>query len=266
MINRLDMALGNGNRPYQYKVSIELPSAMASMMLDNTKVDALCKKVSVPDMQMEQVSMHIHGREVKVPFATNYSSETSIGFYLDDEFFMRHVLEFWMLSMDCYRTFNNPNYIGGLQPSPGVVDSLKNLGNSIINKLIDKGKSLLGSAISDVASYTGNETLKSGASMLDNFLNGISGSKLDAYKFGKILITPLNYNMNEICTYTLYNVYPINLSTINYANESIGTITEFDANFYYSHYTIESPTTLLGSLDKGAGALISKGTSWVNNL
>ena len=252
MINRLDYALGNGNRPYQYKVSIQPPLAMVSaLMIDSDKLDALCKRVQVPDMQMEQVPIHIHGREVKVPFSTTYSSESVIGFYVDDDFYMRHILEYWMLSLDCYKVLNDNSFIDDLVPT-NMLDKLKSLGTQVINKAVSELKAFALIEASILANNIGFDQTKA---YIDNYMEGFKREP-EKSKYGTVSITPLTYNGEDICTYVLYNVYPMNLGTMQYANDSVGAISEFDCTFYYSHYTIERGSSILGTAVGEAGSKI----------
>jgi hypothetical protein len=237
MINRLDLKLGNGARPYQYKVSITLPSIVSeTLKLDNRTVDTLCRRANVPDMMMEQFSLFVQGREVKMPFGTDSTHEISLSFYNDEDYYMRHVLEYWMLTIDAYRLYNKDlAFYSKLPPSEGLLDTI-----------IDKATNLAKSVATDLARDISGEIGKLGGDKLSTFINSVINelNKTNEPQFGTVAITPLTYNGMEICTYTLLNAYPINLSQIQFANDSVGSISEFDSMFYFTHYTIDKPTML----------------------
>ena len=267
-MNRLDLALGNGNRPYQYKVSITVPtiiigtaptSTVSSTLLsgltntlgltntgnlnvDQSTIDALCNKASVPSLSTEQVSMFVHGREVKVPFGTVSTHESTVSFYLDDSYYMRHLLEFWMLSRDCYYEFANKDFIDNdIKPTQGLMGAITSTVKSLFSSLV---QSLTTPASASSAAPT--------SAWYDSYYDKLKRVRNPAELYGSVSISPLDYQMTEICTYTLHNVYPVTIGDVHYANNSTGAISEFDTTFYYTHFTVSTASIV----DKITGNLL----------
>lgn len=71
-----------------------------------------------------------------------------------------------------------------------------------------------------------------------NFKGGMS-KYYDDYASCIIKIHQLNENGKKICTYTLYNAYPIQLSPMNLSWEETNTYQRFTATITYRHHIVE---------------------------
>lgn len=62
----------------------------------------------------------------------------------------------------------------------------------------------------------------------------------DSRYFGSAKVVQKNFeNTQDTAIYTLYNLFPISTSTIEYSAEAVGQVQEFTVTFAYSHYVLE---------------------------
>lgn len=279
ILSKLEGALGNGGRPYRYKISIT-PAGEASkgeLELLNT----LAKATTIPGVRIQPRNFMYKGHIIPIDGTKIYDNEWQCTFYLDDDYSTRLILEYWVSYIDAFMSGLSPEPAGkGLMDSligamtskvKGLVDSFFGASAPVVDSAITKSKSMIlvdlpqsfglnetkdmssgyevtrYSPSADVQPSTGAQDLVASARNLINELSNpddtTNTSKYSLY--GTIRISPLGYSgTNDICTYVLHNAFPVSLQAIQFDDSNLQGMSEFTATFAYSHYTIERHSSI----------------------
>lgn len=98
IIKELESALGNGARPYKYR--IEIKPANGADKGDNSLLNTLCKATSIPGVRLQPRNFFIKGHSVPVDGIKQYDTEWNCTFYLDGDYTTRLILEHWLAYID----------------------------------------------------------------------------------------------------------------------------------------------------------------------
>jgi hypothetical protein len=233
--NKLDNVLGNAARPFKYKVEISFPQKLnASNILETGTLDMLVKATQLPSTINNPVIFTADGHDYLLPGEMSYDRNWNATFYLDDSYYAKHLMEYWMLMINSYYSEYNETSVSkaGSATVPGM--------GILQNTAIELGSKAL-TAVTDTLFGSGNMA----SSFIKRVLKGIVNTN-DFY--GEVKISQLNYMNDIICTYTLKNAFPILVSNVQFNNENISGISEFDVSFAYSHYHYGTPTDIIGGL------------------
>lgn len=247
----LENVLGNGFRPFRYRLEIKMPSYVEydTGIFSNNIANTLVKATTLPGVRMQQRNFTTKGgHTVPIVGTKVFDQEWNATFYLDDKFQLRIAFEQWIGILDSFGS-------GIPRKKTSLMDSLKkSLGDALVGS-----DGIFGGARETVAKADPATTL--GDVPIGDYIPKISYGTM--YKpsdektnmYGEIKITPLDINdETEIYTYTLHNVHPIYLQSITLDDTMTANIGEFTCSFAFSHYSIESSKSLL---DVVGGAVIS---------
>ena len=230
----LDYLLGNVQRPFKYSVEIKLPPDLVKIVgtLFNQVLDAVCKEISTPQMELSTVEIGIDGRMVSLPTYTKVNNQTSINIYLDEKHTVKHAMEFWLASFDpsVFSNLEAPAFAGS--SASGLLGRLANTAvNGITNTLGNK----LGGVVKNALGLTGST----------------SGEITDLT--GEIVLRCLNYNGIEVCSYTFKNVVPLSVGPAVFSDENIGDVSTATITFNYTHCEREGTKDILDSVTRLIG-------------
>lgn len=84
----------------------------------------------------------------------------------------------------------------------------------------------------------------------NNYVKNLKNSSNQTRIVGNMGISQLNFEMDaEVCNYKLYNVFPVEISSVGTSSEAIGSMLEYTVTFSYSHYDIYSGDSTKNSFD-----------------
>lgn len=203
---QLDAILSNVARPHKFEVNIIPPTALNNTY-SMTSINTFVTSTSIPQVTIHTADFMINGRKVKIPSRMEYSQTWQCTFYLDDNYYIRRLLEVWMFNMDGFYRSNNE-----VMPNSGGLVS------SFIGGLLDGVKAGLSAT---------------GASTSD--------------RLGHAEVIPMTVDGRDIFKYTLQNLYPTALSDISFSNDSgqLATFTADFAFSHYTVSSPNILTTLL---------------------
>jgi hypothetical protein len=271
----IELALGNGARPSKYKISITPPTIlMSSGFATDKTLNTLICETKIPAMKMNTCDIGMDGRTIQIPYAIDIKNTWSASFYVDDAYIARRFFEYWMLFIDSYScaTVEDPPSslgdaaIGGLGKGLGGlinkgVSALSNLGSrfGIGNDSLDTYNFSTTAKYESVTSETSDEypnPIRAGTSNKEKLIGNIS-QFLQPYN-GTIDITQLDYTGTEICTYTLFNAYPIEVGSIGFKDSDTHGISTIEVTFSFTDMRYQKAGGLLENLVSAADK-ISKG-------
>lgn len=159
-------SLGNGARPYKFKVELSLPNdIVVSSILDSNKINTLCKSTQLPGVRVSQRVFWDNGHQYYLPSTKIYDTEWTSSFYIDDNFFVRTILEKWVALIDSYNGIKvndiSTNKNGMIEDAIDFLNSnstvkkysstIQNAANSLTGEVIKGATSLVGSGIVGIA-------------------------------------------------------------------------------------------------------------------
>ena len=224
--NLMDTVLGNGSRPWKYKVNMSVPSSISTNfgISYNETVDTLVYNTELPELKLNTISFDIDGKPIHIPGMRETNNTWKATFYLDESLSIRRMMEFWLLAADSSLSFSG-------EKSPAV------LGDSILNglgKIVNNGVSYGLSALSNFSPFLGD---------LAGDILGVLKSTIDDIR-GEIILTQYTYNGEVAAVYTLHNAFPVGISSVNLSNDAIDKISEVTVTFSYTHFDYSKPQTL----------------------
>jgi hypothetical protein len=245
----MELVLGNGARPYQFKISIEPPNSLAiNNFLGNSNINTLCKATTIPGCRISQRAFNdMSGHIINLPSNKVYDTEWSATFYLDDFYSIKLMLEQWVALLD--------SYIGQKPSQIKVGQSLLAMG---ANKAISLGSSLIGDSLSKLKSSSSspiaieyNKLMGDVKADVQQYSSGKATAVPNKSEyFGTVRITQISVTGADIVTYILNNAYPIMIGPIQFDDSRVDIINEFMCSFSFTSYTIESGGDLVDMADK----------------
>jgi hypothetical protein len=231
----LELGIGNGARPHNYSIAINMPAELGPSFVTNKWFESLILTTDFPGAKMNTRSVFIDGHEIKIPGTMQQDQTWKATFYLDDNYYARIKMESWMYLLDNYFLHKAP-------PSAGFADA----GSMAINKVTDMIKNFFkpkssGGIVSSI--------LESGSSFIDKVLanEGFGQAvKLMAGQVRKasITVTQKSYTGTDILSCTMYNAFPIDISSITFDDSDVSSISQFTVTFAYSHHEIHKGSGL----------------------
>lgn len=99
--------------------------------------------------------------------------------------------------------------------------------------------------------------------MFDNWMSGmhydnysdLSNQVIESTKktnglVGTMAVSQLNFEMDStVCNYVLHNVYPVEMSQVEVASDSVSTMLEYTVTFAYTHYDVYEGEATLNAND-----------------
>ncbi|QPX62805.1 putative tail tube protein [Campylobacter phage F207] len=222
----VDYVLSSGQRPFRYKVSLNLPAKIAKIsgaLYDNA-VNILCKGATLPAPSILTTPVGLDGRTINIPTLMKLDNTTNMTFFIDEKSSVRRILEYWTFCIDSGITANEET---PSVPGAGVAN--------IVGSVANIGAGFISDITSDIP-IVGNA--------VNSFLGinkGVSGNT-DINMTGELKLTLLNYSGNAVGSYTYKNIFPIDVTGSDMQDDQTETINEFSVTFGYTHYVYKKET------------------------
>lgn len=232
MINKFDAfdnILGSGQRPWKYKVSIDLPTPLIKVagVLYNKTLDILCKAAQIPEITTKVNQVGFDGRLVSIPSVLEFNNTISMTFYVDEASTTRRLMEYWCYCADSAVTSHEttPAYGGSVV-------------SNIVGEALDIGARFVKKATDGVPVVSG---------LVGGFLGTSGGTSSTSISdiTGTITLTLLSYNGTPIASYKLYNAFPTRVSGYQLKDDDTSSISEFEVSFSYTHFSYKNEGSLL---------------------
>jgi hypothetical protein len=263
----LEIALGgNGARPFKFKIELTLPQKLASYgTTQSQRINTLCKSTTIPGSRMTQRGFWDNGHMYNLPSTKVYDTEWTGSFYLDDSYTIRMLMEKWIALFDYYngQKYSDVPITGDVlgtvadiagQALQGVATQLSGMADNAINTASSFINDTFGTSLGRT-NIAGTALVADVEDGLTGFLKGedvVSYNDSQATIFGSIKITQLDITNSEICTYVLYDAYPLSIQQIGFDDTRIDTINDFTVTFSFSRYEIVPSGGLLNDLENTA--------------
>lgn len=196
--------LGDGFRPFKFRVSFELPLEMQALQKNINDLHYFMKTASLPSQTMETIDIGILGKNISYPVGINTSNEISLNLYIDDAHLARNYFDYWMHFID-----KTINVSGDKEQKPVNALDYEAFIKDIAKEAITKG--------------------------INSFLKKDSGIP-PSFVWGKIKIKGLDMVGIRRQIYILHNVYPTRIDTVNLDTSDINNIASINITFKYTHY------------------------------
>lgn len=242
----MELGLGNGARPCNYKLNMKMPNALGTSIMTNQFLDTLVKNTSMPGSTLNTREFWVDGHVIKLPGVVEQDQTWEATFYLDDGYYMRYKMENWIQLCDKFFLKKDISAGGGKE---GIVGAIQNffMGSSA-------NKNTVQAAISSTA--TGNGIV-SKVLQKEGYITDTS-YKANELLATEIVVTQQSYTGGDIATCIMYNAFPTKISAIKFDDADTNNISEFAVTFTYSHHEyVDTSIDLMGAL----GSTISKGVS-----
>lgn len=211
-ISDLKKLLSGGLHKNKYLLELTAPIVGT----DSNKLNVLCKSASFPERTIGTNQIWHYGRRYSVRAETDYSGTWTLTFLDDNKASLRKFFDSWLSMVDDSST-------------PDLIDisSYENGVASILNTI-----KAFGDGISQITS-----------SILDQDF----ATALASYQ-NEINIWALNYNNEKVYGYKFQNVFPTNISSVEFSDSESNSLLEFTVTFTYSEFVTISNLSLIDSL------------------
>jgi hypothetical protein len=203
-----ELGPGLGLRKNKYLLEIPVPG------IAGKKMNILCRSTSLPERNIDTVTVFSKGRRYKMRAETNYPGEYEISIVDDSKMAIRQVFDKWLKRVDNTKP-KNEGFLGALGEDfnqlttniAGGLDALNTLQTSFEQ---DGGLGLL--------------------------LNAINGTNASAAYQTDINIWQLDSQNNKVYGYKLQNAFPSSVGTVTLDDGEENTLSEFSVVFSYSEF------------------------------
>lgn len=236
-----ELGIGNGARPYNFDLQLVMPTALGTNASTQQFANILVTNTTMPGSKINTREFYMNGRSVKIPGTIQQDQLWTCTFYLDDEYFMRTKIENWISLIDNYFLSGTPTTGSGLidivmSKADSYIQSAVTsfLGNVSINDI--KNSQSIGDGLANTSKYLASSLLKN---------LGVIGSGASAAITATATVTQKSYTGSNIATCTMHNLFPIEISPIQFNNDGIDQIGTFTVTFAYSYHEFNKQNNLL---------------------
>lgn len=102
-IEDLKRVLKGGSRATKYEIRFSLPQEVETIM-ELKDLAVLAKSTEFPGMQIGQIETYLMGRKLPIPGDTEYDSQWTVNFYMDNAHKVRKQFVAWMKAIDNFQS------------------------------------------------------------------------------------------------------------------------------------------------------------------
>ena len=90
---------GDLARPTKFSMFLNLPTFLSNLE-NGTKLDVLCKNVTLPSLRNEPIELKYKGHTLKIKGRANYNQTIAVTFYLDEKYEIYNMFSNWIRKTD----------------------------------------------------------------------------------------------------------------------------------------------------------------------